>query len=101
LLPINERRLVMWLGGKVAATRFERHFDNRIVRCFNARPPDLHSLLTSAISRNPDGEAIVCGDFRLSYRDLEAHVSHVAAGLRSHGIGRGDRVALIGPVSGG
>jgi long-chain acyl-CoA synthetase len=47
------------------------------------------------VEHEPRREALVSGSIRLSYRDLEAAVKRVAAGLRAHGIGKGDRVALI------
>jgi acyl-CoA synthetase (AMP-forming)/AMP-acid ligase II len=47
------------------------------------------------VARNPQGEALVFGAYRLSWRELEQQVARVAAGLRRRGIGAGDRVALL------
>jgi long-chain acyl-CoA synthetase len=83
-----------WLG-RVPALRWERHYGDRVVRCFVERPASSYALLAEAAARNPDGEALVCGDERLSYRELETAVERCAAGLVAHGISRGDRVALL------
>ena len=39
--------------------------------------------------------AVVDGDLRLSYADLEARCARAAGWLASHGVERGDRVALL------
>ena len=76
--------------------REETHYaDDRKMRCFFPRPSGFHALLEEAVSRNPDGEAVVCGDERLTYRELDAEVGRVAAGLAARGVGKGDRVALL------
>jgi acyl-CoA synthetase (AMP-forming)/AMP-acid ligase II len=75
--------------------RSEAHFDGRVVRCFAGRPPHVHAMLDAALARRADGEAIVCGDTRLTYRTLDSLVAGCAAGLAACGIGRGDRVALL------
>jgi long-chain acyl-CoA synthetase len=58
-----------WLG-RVPPTRWERHYGDRVVRCFVRRPASAYALLDEAAERNPDGEALICGDERLSYRDF-------------------------------
>ena len=83
-----------WLG-RVPAMRYERHYADRIVRCFVERPRNAYDLLREAAARNPDGEAIVCGGERLTYREVEAVVERCAAGLQAAGIGKGDRVAML------
>ena len=70
-----------WLG-RVPPMRWERHFD-RVVRCFVDRPRNAYELLGEAAALNGDGEAIVCRDERLSYRELESAVERCAAGLAS------------------
>lgn len=52
------------------------------------------SLLAAAASRRPDAQALVCAGRRLSYRELEAEVSRIAAGLARLGVVGGDRVAI-------
>jgi acyl-CoA synthetase (AMP-forming)/AMP-acid ligase II len=45
----------------------------------------------------PDREAVVCGDRRLTYADLEARANRLAHHLAGAGIGRGDHVACYLP----
>jgi O-succinylbenzoic acid--CoA ligase len=83
-----------WLGS-IPAMRYERHYGDRLVRCFVERPRNAYDLLAEAAKRNPEGEAIVCGDERLTYRELVAVVEQCATGLESAGIGNNDRVAML------
>lgn len=76
-------------------TRDEAHYGDRVVRCFVERPASMLDMLHQAVRRNPEGEALVCGDERLTYRELLAMSERIAAGLAGHGIGPGDRVALL------
>ena len=77
------------------ATRFEAHYGDRVVRCFSERPASVYAMLLDAVQRNPDGDAIVCGDSRITFRDLLDLSSRMAAGLAARGIAAGDRVALL------
>jgi acyl-CoA synthetase (AMP-forming)/AMP-acid ligase II len=83
-----------WLG-RVPRMRHERHYGDRIVRCFVERPKNAYDLLRDAAARNGQGEAIVCGNERLTYHELESAVEQCAAGLKTAGIGKGDRVAML------
>jgi long-chain acyl-CoA synthetase len=83
-----------WLG-RVPAMRHERHYGDRVMRCFAERPRNAYDLLADAAARHPDGEAIVCRSERLTYRELAEAVAHCAAGLAAAGIGPGDRVAML------
>jgi acyl-CoA synthetase (AMP-forming)/AMP-acid ligase II len=56
-------------------------------------------LLADAASRLGDAEAIVDGDLRLSYADLDAAVSSAAAAMIGAGLVKGDRVAIWAPNS--
>ena len=75
--------------------RDEAHFGDRVVRCFAERPGSFYTVFSEAVSRNPDGEALVCGEERLSWKTLEEQVVQVSVGLSSRGIGGGDRIALL------
>jgi acyl-CoA synthetase (AMP-forming)/AMP-acid ligase II len=75
--------------------RYEAHFGDRVVRCFPERPHSFYEVFTEAVERNADGEALVCGDERLTWKALEERVARVAGGLSLRKIGRGDRVALL------
>ncbi len=75
--------------------RREVHFDNRVVRCFVTRPRNVAAKLAAAAQSRPDGEALVCDDLRLTWRELHHAASKCAAGLAQHGVRPGDRVALF------
>lgn len=76
--------------------RRELHHGDRIVSCFVERPPHVHAMLAEAVARHPGMEAVVCDDgTRLSYKELDAEIRALAAGLAARRIGQGDRVALL------
>lgn len=52
-------------------------------------------MLTRTAWRLPDTEAIVDGERRFTYRELNADTNRLANALLAHGIGRGDPVLLI------
>jgi len=54
----------------------------------------LHHLLRTSALRYPAKEALVHGDERLTYGEVEAKVDGLAAALRSAGLKRGDRVGI-------
>ena len=83
-----------WLG-PVPAMRYERHYHDRVVRCFAERPRNAYDLLANAVARHPEGEAIVTGPERLTYRVYEEIVARCAAGLAAAGVGKGDRVGMV------
>jgi long-chain acyl-CoA synthetase len=58
---------------------------------------NLSSILESGASAYPDRDAIVFGETRLTYAQVDALSSQVAVMLATSGIGRGDRVALTCP----
>jgi acyl-CoA ligase (AMP-forming) (exosortase A-associated) len=51
-------------------------------------------LLRESTCRAPHKEALVHGDQRLCYRDVSTRVDGLAAGLRSAGLRRGDRMGI-------
>ena len=73
----------------------EAHYGDRVVSCFADRPRSLHAMLEEAMARNAEGDALVCGDVRMPYRELLAQSSRIAAGLAARGVGAGDRVAML------
>ena len=75
--------------------RSERHFDGRVVRCFASRPRSTFDLLAEAVRSSPDGEAIVFGEERLTYRLFEQLVSRWAIRLEELGVARSVRVAML------
>ncbi len=83
-----------WLG-PIPALRHERHYDGRVVPCFAERPASVNAMLAEALARNAKGEALVCGDARLDYVQLDDATARLAGGLRGLGVKTGDRVALL------
>ena len=57
----------------------------------------LHTLLASAARAHGERDALVDGEFRLSFAALHENALRFAQGLREHGIGPGDVVALLQP----
>jgi len=84
-----------WPHDPLPAIRHERHFGDRLVRCFVERPQSLFGLLERAVVRDPDALALVAGAIRLTYRDLAGQAERLAAGLAARGVGPGDRLALL------
>src|SRR5580700_705830 len=58
---------------------------------------NLAVVLEDSARQLPDRAAVVQGDTRLSYAQVDAAASQVAAGLASRGFGPGDRIALTCP----
>ncbi len=83
-----------WLG-VVPVIRAERHYGDRVMRCFVVRPKSMPALLAAAVATNPGAEAIVCEEERLSYQGFDAIVNRWAAALAELGVKRGERVALL------
>jgi acyl-CoA synthetase (AMP-forming)/AMP-acid ligase II len=79
---------------RVPALRPERHFD-RPMLCYAERPRGLVQMLEEAAARNPLGEALVCGDTRLTWQALRQRVAAAAGALAQRGIGPGERVGIL------
>lgn len=58
------------------------------------RGEPLTAILARQCELAPDAEAILCGERRLSYGELDAASSRLAANLARHGLGVGD-TALV------
>ncbi|HYD78164.1 MAG TPA: amino acid adenylation domain-containing protein, partial [Paucimonas sp.] len=56
--------------------------------------PLLHQLFEDQVERQPDAEALVCGEQRFSYRQLNARANQLAHFLIGMGVGPDDRVAI-------
>ncbi len=87
--------MTRWHATELPPMRREAVYGDRIVQCFAQRPASLHALLAQAMARNPDGDAVVCGDTRWSYRALDAEVARIAAGLAAAGVAPGERVLML------
>jgi long-chain acyl-CoA synthetase len=58
---------------------------------------NLSTLLQTSARDVPDRDAVVAGDLRLTYAQLDAAADQVAGALAARGVGRGDKVALSCP----
>jgi acyl-CoA synthetase (AMP-forming)/AMP-acid ligase II len=77
------------------ALRHETHYGNRVVRCFSERPAHIDAMFREVAAHNPDRDALVLGDERVSYRTLNEKVEAVAGNLAQRGFKKGDRLALL------
>ena len=62
------------------------------------RPPfsrTLFELVCEQAERFPERTAVICGERAASYRDLADGAGRIAAALKAHGIGRGERVGIL------
>ena len=84
-----------WTLAALPKSRREAHYGDRVVSCFADRPASLLHMLKEAVAENPDGEAVVCGDARWSWKEVDARTATVAGALAARGVAAGDRVALL------
>ncbi len=55
---------------------------------------NLASAFSYSADQYPDKMALVCGESRLTYRQINTTINQIANGLKAAGIGKGDNVAL-------
>ncbi|HEX3842137.1 MAG TPA: AMP-binding protein [Acidimicrobiales bacterium] len=60
------------------------------------RTPTVGDILTKHARGMGDRVAVVCGDVRLTWRQLDERVDRLAAALAADGVGRGDQVLWLG-----
>src|SRR3954469_23621890 len=97
-----------WIA-QAARLRPERHFE-RPMQCYAERPAGVVQMLEAAAARNPAGEALVCGEVRLTWQALRERVgggvpptwqarrervARAAGALASRGVAPGDRIGLL------
>jgi long-chain acyl-CoA synthetase len=58
---------------------------------------NLYQILENSANRYPDNGAVIFRDHVISYRSLKEAVDRLAAGMKSLGLGPGDRIALMLP----
>jgi acyl-CoA synthetase (AMP-forming)/AMP-acid ligase II len=75
--------------------RLEARFGDRVVEAFADRPGSIWAMVAAAAARNPDGEALVCGNIRLTWREVADSAIRIGGGLQKQGLRPGDRVALL------
>lgn len=61
------------------------------------RGEPLTAILARQCELAPDAEAILCGERRFSYRELDAASNRLAANLARHGLGMGDTALVLLP----
>jgi acyl-CoA synthetase (AMP-forming)/AMP-acid ligase II len=84
-----------WSNYPIPAMRLEARFGDRVVPMFAERPQSIWAMVAEAAAKNPDGEALVCGSRRMSWREVVRDSARVGAGLRRLGLQPGDRVAFL------
>src|SRR6202171_2315600 len=84
-----------WSHYSIPAMRLEARFGDRVVPAFCERPKSIWAMVSEAAARNPEGEALVCGIRRMTWREVAQQSAQIAAGLRKLGLQSGDRVALL------
>ncbi len=57
----------------------------------------VNDFLEQSAARTPDKTALIFGDQRLTYREIDAMANRLANALRDHGVQRSDRVVLYLP----
>lgn len=56
-------------------------------------------LIRESARKDPQKEAVVCGDVRLTWAEFDARVNRVANALLERGIEKGDNIAVLSPNS--
>ena len=84
-----------WSKRSIPAMRLEARFGDRLVPAFAERPKNIWAMISDAAARNPDGEALVCGERRMSWREVVKQSAQIAAGFEKLGLRSGDRVAVL------
>src|SRR5260221_5996275 len=82
-----------WSHDFIPAMQLEARFGDRVVPAFCERPKSIWAMVAAAAAENPDGEALVCGERRMTWREVAQQSAEVAAGLRNEGLPRGDQRA--------
>jgi len=84
-----------WSHTPIPPMRYEARFGDRVARVFADRPKSIWAMVQQAAARNGDGEALVWGDKRLSWREVWQQSQHIAGGLQARGLNPGDRIAIL------
>lgn len=58
-------------------------------------PTLVHEWLRRSARRSPDKEALICGQQRWTYRDLDRRTDHLAAALLDINVHRDDRIVIL------
>ena len=75
--------------------QLQARFGDRVVPVFCERPKSVWAMVSDAASRNPDGEALVCNETRMTWHEVMQRSEKIAAGFHRLGLQRGDRIAVL------
>ena len=84
-----------WSRYSIPPMQRETRFGDRVVPAFCQRPKNIWAMISDAAASNPDGEALVCGERRMNWREVAQQSAQVSAGFRKLGLESGDRVAVL------
>jgi len=84
-----------WSQLSIPPMRLETRFGDRVVPAFSERPHSVWAMIAEAAARNPDGEALICGERRMSWREVTEQSARIASGFQRLGLKRGDRIAVL------
>lgn len=70
-------------------------YGTRVVRCYADRPNSIDAVFRAAVARAGARTAVVVGEERINYCDLETAVERVARNLIMRGLRPGDRLGLL------
>ncbi|BAR61388.1 putative O-succinylbenzoic acid--CoA ligase [Bradyrhizobium diazoefficiens] len=84
-----------WSQHALPSMRLEPRFGDRVVPAFVKRPGSVWAMIAEAVAQNADGEALICGHVRLSWRQVVDRAARIAEGFRKLGLKRSDRVAIL------
>jgi acyl-CoA synthetase (AMP-forming)/AMP-acid ligase II len=84
-----------WSHFTIPAMRDEVWFGDRVTPAFVERPGSVWAMVADAAARHGDGEALVCGEHRMTWREVAESSARLAAGMEALGVVAGDRVALL------
>jgi acyl-CoA synthetase (AMP-forming)/AMP-acid ligase II len=84
-----------WSQYPIPAMQLESRFGDRVVPALDSSPASIWTMVAEAAARNPDGEAVICGDERMTWREVAEKSAQIAAGFKEIGLKPGDRLALL------
>ncbi|MGN9760591.1 non-ribosomal peptide synthetase [Streptomyces sp. SD31] len=104
MVPSDEREWLLTQGTATpprgAGNCATSHNEPAAARQHNVAHPEARpvpNLVADRAAEQPEATALVCGDLRLTYRELLKRADTLAAHLQARGVRRGDRVGLLLP----